>query len=229
MDPTAPFHRMLAAAYVRGSGKRLDLNVRLMTAPLGSLAEADLARIVSAGREGGLRLQRFKRTMGLPRVDRVLGILRGLGASSLLDVGSGRGTSLWPILDTFPTLPVTAIDALPHRAEAIEAVRRGGIASLRGLRMDATDLSAFPDRSFDVVTALEVLEHIPEVARAIREIVRVAGRFVVLSVPSKPDDNPEHLHLLDRKALDGFFRAAGARNISFDGVPNHLVAVASVS
>ena len=48
---------------------------------------------------------------------RVLGLLRGLlGASlelaapRLLDVGSGRGAFLWPLLDAFPRLRVTAID-----------------------------------------------------------------------------------------------------------------------
>ena len=35
----------------------------------------------------------------------------GIQPTSLLDIGSGRGTFLWPLLDTLPTLPVIAIDA----------------------------------------------------------------------------------------------------------------------
>ena len=50
----------------------------------------------------GLRLYRFKRNAELPRVRAVLGILKGLAPSVLLDVSSGRGTFLWPLLDDMP-------------------------------------------------------------------------------------------------------------------------------
>ena len=106
-----------------------------------------------------------------------------------MDIGSGRGVFLWPLLTELPYRPVTAIDLLPHRLAVIDAVRRGGIERLTCARMDATGLG-FPDNSFDVVTMLEVLEHIPHPRRALAEVVRVAARFVILSVPSKPDDNP---------------------------------------
>src|SRR5262249_35035544 len=54
----------LAAAFVRG---------KLPSAP--DLAPAEL---VQYGLQAGLRLHKFKRTSGLPRVRKVLGILRGL-------------------------------------------------------------------------------------------------------------------------------------------------------
>lgn len=44
----------------------------------------------------------FKRTAALPRVRKVLGILHGLGPESVLDVGSGRGVFLCPLLDGIP-------------------------------------------------------------------------------------------------------------------------------
>lgn len=74
-----------------------------------------------------MRLHKFKRTMKLSRVQRVLGILRGFQPSNLLDIGSGRGTFLWPLLDSFPWLPVMGVDILERRVEDILAVRRGGI------------------------------------------------------------------------------------------------------
>jgi ubiquinone/menaquinone biosynthesis C-methylase UbiE len=84
------------------------------------------------------------------------------------------------------------------------------------------------DDQFDVVTLLEVLEHIPDTARALAEVCRVARRFVVLSVPSKPDDNPEHIHVFDAALLERSLRAAGATRVRFDYLPGHIVAVAGL-
>jgi ubiquinone/menaquinone biosynthesis C-methylase UbiE len=44
----------------------------------------------------------------------------------------------------------------------------------------------FPDRSFDLAAAIEVLEHVPDPAAALRELRRVARGDVVLSVPREP-------------------------------------------
>ena len=112
-------------------------------APLDDLAEDALLRIFQIGQAAGLEMHKFKRTMGLARVRRVFGVLRSLAPEDLLDVGSGRGAFLWPLLDEFPDLPVTAIDEDPIRARDIQAVRLGGIDALTGHQMDATKLD-FP-------------------------------------------------------------------------------------
>ena len=44
----------------------------------------------------------------------------------------------------------------------------------------------FADRSFDVVTCLEVLEHLNDPRAAAEELQRVARKAVVLSVPYEP-------------------------------------------
>jgi 2-polyprenyl-3-methyl-5-hydroxy-6-metoxy-1,4-benzoquinol methylase len=201
----------LGAAFARG---RLP--------ELGGLGDAEAFR---EGLARGLRLHKFKRNAALPRVRRVLSMLAGLSPSSLLDVGSGRGTFLWPLLDALPELPVTAIDRDERRASDLAAAASGGLARLSAHRMDATTL-AFADGAFDGATALEVLEHMPEPERAARELVRVARRFVVVTVPSRPDDNPEHLHLLDGRRLSAMFTAAGARTVRVDHVHGHVVALA---
>lgn len=76
------------------------------------------------------------------------------------------------------------------------------------------------------MTLLEVLEHIPDTTAALAHACRVARRFVVLSAPSKPDNNPEHIHLFDATGLEAPLRRAGAIRVTFDYVPGHLVAVA---
>ena len=75
---------------------------------------------------------------------------------------------------------------------------------------------------------LEVLEHLAEPAQAVRELVRVARRFVVASVPSKEDDNPEHIQLFDGAALERMFADAGARNVTVTYVRGHIICVATL-
>ena len=161
------------------------------------------------GRRAGLRLHKFKANTELPRVQRVLGILRGIGPEYLLDVGSGRGTFLWRLLDSFPELPVAAIDVNERRVTDIAAVRTGGVSRLTIVRMSVEQIG-FAPQSFDVVTMLEVLEHLRNPLLALRCAVSVARRFVVLSVPSVADDNPEHLNLFSAERLIEMANEAGA-------------------
>jgi SAM-dependent methyltransferase len=204
----------LAAAFVRGRMPEV--------APL-----ADDGACIVRGAAAGLRLHKFKRNTDLPRVRRVLGVLRGLGPTSLLDVGSGRGTFLWPLLDAFPALQVTAIDADPRRAGDLDAVRRGGVSRLSAHKMNAEAVT-FDAGAFDVVTLLEVLEHMHHPELAVAHAVRVARRFVVASVPSKEDDNPEHIHLFDAASLTALFANAGAPDLHVDYVRGHVIAVATL-
>lgn len=212
-DLVSRFYLELAAAFVRG---------KLPDAPDGTPEE-----LVLLGLKAGLRLHRFKRTADLPRVRKVLGILRGLDPQSILDVGSGRGVFLWPLLSAFPTVPVIAVDQSAQRVANLHAVAVGGIKRLSPLVGDVHRLE-LPDKSVDVVTFLEVLEHLARPAVALAEALRIARRFVVISVPSKEDDNPEHIHLFTRASLEELLLAAGAARVSFDGVLNHLIAVVRV-
>ena len=200
----------LAAAWVRGR-------------------HPDLARptdeaTVAAALEQEVRLHRFKRSSLLPRVQRVLGLLRGFAPESLLDVGSGRGAFLWPLLDAMPGLAVTAIDVLDHRVDDIAAVAEGGYPNLRARLEDVERLDE--QDAYDVGTILEVLEHLPQPARAMRALLKACRRAVIATVPSKADDNPEHRHLFDGAQLKAMFSEAGARRVDVDYVLNHIVVVA---
>lgn len=204
------YYTALGAAWVRGSHP--------------ALASDDDEATIKAALAAGVRVHRFKRAGVLPRVERVLGILRGFAPATLLDVGSGRGAFLWPMLEAMPHVEVTALDVLPHRIADLEAVARGGVTRLHPRLCDVTTFDQTD--AFDVATILEVLEHLPTPALAARALVRAARRVVIATVPSKPDDNPEHIHLFDKPRLVALFSEAGARRVDVEYVLNHIVVVA---
>jgi ubiquinone/menaquinone biosynthesis C-methylase UbiE len=151
-----------------------------------------------------------------------LGMLRALAPESLLDVGTGRGTFLWPLLANFPLLPVTAIDWNERRVADLQAVRSGGVERLSVERMDVERLS-FPPGSFDGITMLEVLEHLKTPELALGLALKAARRFVIASVPSVPDDNPEHIHLFSVEQLNEMAMKAGCKRVTFEHVLNHRI------
>lgn len=223
-------YRNLAAAAIRGRAcrERITLPPELTETPLTELSEDDTDRLLDMGRAWGMKLYRFKRGHeNLPRVKLVLGILRGVMPESLLDVGSGRGVFLFPFLNAFPDCRVTALDILPHRVELLEDMRLGGITHLSAMNADICTIP-IPEKSVDVVTLLEVLEHIPDVQRAVSAAVTAAKRYVIVTVPSRPDNNPEHIHLLKKPVLTELFQNAGCTRLHFSGVPDHLALLANV-
>jgi hypothetical protein len=132
MTENSLLHTRLAAAYIRG--KLRDAAVlppALVDAPLESLDDRQLAKLLDVGRANRLRLHRFKHTMGLQRVAKVLGVLKGIGPVELLDIGSERGAFLWPLLDAFPWLPITALDTLDYRVADIRAMHEGRRSTAR--------------------------------------------------------------------------------------------------
>lgn len=188
----------------------------------------ELISIVAAGHAAGLKLYPFKTgTQTLARSRKVMGFLHSIQFETMLDVGSGRGVFLIPFMKEFPWVQVTSLDLLEKRVTFLNELTDGGFPQLHAEQKNICD-QPFPDKSFDVVTLLEVLEHIPEVDRAVAAAVRMAKQYVVVTVPSKPDDNPEHIHLLTKEKLTQLFNSAGCSKLHFDGVEGHLFMVAAI-
>jgi ubiquinone/menaquinone biosynthesis C-methylase UbiE len=96
---------------------------------------------------------------------------------SILDVGCGNGLVTNRLLDLCPTVVGCDLAAEPIKQLACEAIRA-----------DATALP-FPDRSFDLVMSLEMLEHLPDELRAsaLGEMARVSRRWSIIGLPSEED------------------------------------------
>lgn len=117
----------------------------------------------------------------LKLLDRWMTELRGvLGTptGSVVDVGVGEGFALERML------PDTAAVALEYRHDKARAAaeRLPSVAVVRG---DAGVLP-FPDGSVDLVTSIEVLEHLPGFEQAVAEMARICRGRLVVSVPWEP-------------------------------------------
>ena len=113
--------------------------------------------------------------------ERVLALLSAEPRSSdwrtYLDIGSGRGDLIARVTARFP-MQASACDYT------------AGLMELPGQAVDVANLNhedlPYADASFDVVTATEVIEHLEDFRRIVREIQRVLkpGGVRVLSTPN---------------------------------------------
>lgn len=187
-----------------------------------NLDNSQIQSLLDIGKKNNLKLHRFKKTMGLSRVSKVLGHLQGFYPQNILDIGTGRGVFLWPLLDRFPELEIHCTDILPQRIETLKFVQSGGVKNIYP-RLGNIKTLDYPDNAFDVVTFLETLEHIPEPETALINALRMTKKALILSVPSKEDDNPEHINLLEKSFFQRIQDSHAAFSVKFDHVPNHLI------
>jgi 2-polyprenyl-3-methyl-5-hydroxy-6-metoxy-1,4-benzoquinol methylase len=118
-------------------------------------------------------LRRFHRRMA--------SLLKATGATRILDAGCGEGFVVSYLLQETDGLTITGIDC---SLEAIEMARQ----MVPGVLFDAGDLREMPygGDSFDLVMCLEVLEHLPDPHKGLRELRRVTSVHCLVSVPHEP-------------------------------------------
>jgi SAM-dependent methyltransferase len=100
--------------------------------------------------------------------------------AAVLEVGVGEGEVSERIRARYPDARIVGVD-LPD-PELAASWRERGLAGLFG---DIARLP-FPSGSFDLVLAIEVLEHVPDPPAALAELERVGRDRLVLSVPREP-------------------------------------------
>ena len=102
---------------------------------------------------------------------------------SLLDVGCGEGVLVHRWALAMPDRRVVGIDLEEESIQAGWAERQA--ANLEYRTMPADDLP-FATGEFELATAIEVLEHVPDPERTLAEMARCAERHLLVSVPREP-------------------------------------------
>ena len=102
---------------------------------------------------------------------------------SLLDVGCGEGVLVHQWAQAIAPRRVVGIDLEEPSIQAGWAQRQAD--NLEYKVMKAEDLP-FADGEFDMATAIEVLEHVPDPVHTVAEMARVAERHLLVSVPREP-------------------------------------------
>jgi 2-polyprenyl-3-methyl-5-hydroxy-6-metoxy-1,4-benzoquinol methylase len=103
--------------------------------------------------------------------------------SSLLDIGCGEGVHTYRWATQLGDRRVVGIDLEDPKLAAEWEKRQA--PNLQYRTMKAENLP-FADGEFDLVTAIEVLEHVPDPRRTVAEMARCARRHLLVSVPREP-------------------------------------------
>jgi SAM-dependent methyltransferase len=109
----------------------------------------------------------------------ILALAGEVAGLRVLDAGCGPGVQAAQLAARGAT--VTGVDL---SADLLAIARTRSDATF--LQHDLTERMPFADAEFDVATAIEVLEHVPDPAHTVAEMARVAERWLLVSVPREP-------------------------------------------
>jgi SAM-dependent methyltransferase len=102
---------------------------------------------------------------------------------TLLDVGCGEGVLVHRWAQRLREGRLVGIDLEEESIQ--EGWARHQAPNLEYRVMEAQKLP-FADGEFDLASAIEVLEHVPDPERTLREMARCAARHLLVSVPREP-------------------------------------------
>ena len=110
-------------------------------------------------------------------------LFRQAAPGSVLDVGCGEGfiTRQWAA-----RIAPGRVVGVDLEDPLLQAEWSSSQAANLDYRVMQAESLAFADGEFEMVSAIEVLEHVESPARALEEMVRCSSRWLLLSVPREP-------------------------------------------
>lgn len=130
--------------------------------------------------------------------------LRAAGGGEVLNVGSGPFLELEQLPDTGASFTLCDID--PRAIETAKTLHGSRVA--KAISIDPNEALPLPNDAFDLVVSMDVIEHVPEPAPWIGEVVRVMkpkGRLFLTT----PNYGFSTLGILERTALEAVARLQG--------------------
>jgi 2-polyprenyl-3-methyl-5-hydroxy-6-metoxy-1,4-benzoquinol methylase len=110
-------------------------------------------------------------------------LLAQASPASLLDVGCGEGVLVHRWALRRPASRLVGIDLEEDSIQAGWAERQ---APNLEYRVMAAENLPFADGQFELASAIEVLEHVPDPAHTLAEMARCASAYLLVSVPREP-------------------------------------------
>ena len=102
---------------------------------------------------------------------------------SLLDVGCGEAVLTYKWAQRLAPRRVVGIDLEDPSIQAEWEQRKAPNLEYRIMKAERMP---FADSEFDVATAIEVLEHVPDAEHTVAEMARCASKWLLVSVPREP-------------------------------------------
>jgi 2-polyprenyl-3-methyl-5-hydroxy-6-metoxy-1,4-benzoquinol methylase len=110
-------------------------------------------------------------------------LLAQASPAKLLDVGCGEGVLVHRWALQLPAARLVGIDLEEESIQAGWAERQAPNLEYRVMRAENLP---FADGEFDLASAIEVLEHVPDPEHTLAEMARCARRHLLVSVPREP-------------------------------------------
>lgn len=152
-------------------------------------------------------------------------ILIHKNSGKLLDIGCANGKFMKEAGKFFE---VYGIDLSNH---AVQYARKQGLNA----KVAGAEKTLHKKREFDVVTMLDVIEHVPDINRALKEAGRIlkSGGILVLSIPvydklagkivRKLDKDPTHIHKQSRDFWISALRQNNFSILEYKGIMRYFL------
>ncbi|OGH24796.1 MAG: hypothetical protein A3B47_00245 [Candidatus Levybacteria bacterium RIFCSPLOWO2_01_FULL_39_24] len=111
----------------------------------------------------------------------LISLIKPLNADSILDAGCGEGFTMNKLRENGLGKKIEGVE---YSKESIDfgkklfpnlTIKQGSVYDL-----------PYKDNSFDLIICTEVLEHLESPTKALKEMLRVSNKYLVISVPNEP-------------------------------------------